>query len=103
MQRKWTITTDLDEMGNAFLDWGQVEASMSEAVGILHRLGGAITVAALRDELEDGSFEPQGFVFVWDSFVPAQRRQSKLASDAAQRQADGGPSLADAMEPVEAT
>jgi hypothetical protein len=77
MQRKWQISADIDEDGYSYVDREETAQAMLECEAMLHRLGGVVSVIALRDELPDGTFEPKGLLFAWDSFSPANRRQER--------------------------
>ncbi len=70
MQRDWRI---LVEEYREDYEQASVEA-LVECHSLLKRMGGAITVMAIRSQDED-EFEPLGLHFRYDSFAPAIRKK----------------------------
>lgn len=67
--RNWTIDADPflvendEEVAQAFL----------EAMVILNRIGGAVVIAADREQISPDHWQTTGFMFRWTSFAPAKR------------------------------
>lgn len=49
--------------------------ALGEAMAILTRVGGSITIAPIRQELAAGVWMPTGYLFKWTSFFPGIRLQ----------------------------
>lgn len=77
--RQW-IVDDIDvETGEPSRE--ALAQAMLEAEAILSRVGGALTVLAVRERVSDDPAVPRifrGFMFEWSSFVPDVRRRDAL-------------------------
>lgn len=67
--RSWVID------GDPFLvdDDETLAASVHEALTILSRIGGAITILANREQVAPEHWHTTSYVFRWNSFAPARR------------------------------
>lgn len=67
----------------------ELDALMAEAVHILDRIGGVISIGAVREEIAPGLWETDRFVFKWESYAPGRRhRGSSENGTGSQVQAD---------------
>jgi hypothetical protein len=74
-KREWTVPEFPDENIQP-VDREEAVAAFMEAEAILHRMGGAMMIAARRVETPDGRFFTAGYAFRHESFAPATRQQS---------------------------
>lgn len=54
-------------------DRNQLEAFMLDMASVLERIGGTLSIVALRREIAPDLFVPVGFRAKWDTYAPAQR------------------------------
>ena len=73
MKRRWAVLADED----GYVDREELQQAFLECEAIIHRMGGAFSIVAARDEGED-EFIPAGVIFQWDSFAPARRRPREV-------------------------
>lgn len=56
-------------------DRDEVRSLLLDLEGALHRLGGVVTISAIRQEVGTDTFETTGMIVAYDSFSPAARRR----------------------------
>lgn len=73
--RNWTIDA------HPFLVENDEEAVQAfvEASVILKRIGGAIVIAADREQISPDHWQTTGYLFRWTSFAPAKRIEPEVA------------------------
>jgi len=67
--RTWVIDGD----PFAIEDANELEIELHRCAMILQRIGGAVIIAAQRQEIAPGHYVTTGFAFRWSSYAPAQR------------------------------
>jgi hypothetical protein len=65
----------------------ELEIELHQATAILARIGGAIIVAAQREEIAPGHWVTTAYAFTWRSFAPAQRYQEPDTNGAVEPEA----------------
>jgi hypothetical protein len=63
-------------------DRDEVRQLLLDLEGSLHRLGGVVTISAIRQEIGQDTFETTGMIVAYDSFSPAVRREEEAVEDA---------------------
>lgn len=73
-QRQWKVLREHYESEEYYRE--ACAGAFLEAESIIHRLGGAVTTAALRGEHAPGEFVQLGVLFNWSSFVPTVNQRN---------------------------
>lgn len=94
-KREWTVPEDPDD--HQPIDREEAVAAFIEAEAILHRMGGAMIIAARRVETQDGRFFTAGYGFRHESFAPALRQPPEPEQPLEEELAD----LEQGLEPAE--
>ena len=69
--RTWVIDSD----PFAVEDPHELEIELHRCAMILERVGGAVIIAAMRQEIADGHYVTTGYAFRWTSYTPATRME----------------------------
>jgi hypothetical protein len=55
-------------------DRNEVREALLDLEGTVHRLGGVLTISAVREQIAPDEYVTTGMVMVYDSFAPAVER-----------------------------
>lgn len=72
--RKWTVDAFVADEEGYPVQNPEIHRSLAACGEILHYLGGAVTVAAVRAEDENGEWQTVGLAFGHHSYVPGVRQ-----------------------------
>lgn len=116
-KRNWQIDLVRDPDTGAVLNREEVRQAFLDIEGACHQIGGKIHAAPIRYEIEEGEYITTGWLFEWDSTMPAVRQappdppepESILPTDdeaitplEAEEPAEGGDEFARRLEQAEA-
>jgi len=71
--RTWVLDGD----PFAIEDAQELELELHRCALILERIGGAVIIAAQRQEIAPGHYVTTGYAFRWSSYAPAQRLEAQ--------------------------
>lgn len=78
--RTWSLEPEIDDEGVLYpVSEDEFDRELLKIHGILQRVGGVVYIASDRVRLEDESFITAGYVFRYESFVPARRGVARQA------------------------
>lgn len=84
--RRRLVVDELDEYGE--LNRDAVREALADVESVLNMIGGAVSIMAIRAEVDKDQFVNQAVVIQWESFAPAQRKPKDEVPDASEFPAD---------------
>lgn len=66
----------------------QLYAALEDAATIVRHIGGAVTIAAVREKLAEGVFVTREYAIRWSSFVPAVEPEIPVAENVSEEPAE---------------
>lgn len=92
MNRTFNFIGELTEDGLISHDREEVRQTLLDLEGAVYRLGGIITMSAVREQISDSAYQTIGVLIAYDSFSPAAKREIDNSDEIAFEETDASPS-----------